>query len=138
MRIAGGLREAVVETTAATAGHVGHHAVEYLSSPFILVEAVVQEGPQEAPALGDSEAICAIHPFDGRCGVIFDVGEKITNRGRPEPGDRRVLRGENNLIDFVRLKPALHLCKSAVGREFPLIAGNRLPWAVDPIANEKL
>src|ERR1022692_4915775 len=61
MSVAGGLREAVIETTEAAAGHVGHHAVEGCLAALIVVESVLEELAQEASALRDAEADDALH-----------------------------------------------------------------------------
>ena len=64
-----GLREAVVETAASAAGDVRPKAVEGLAAVLVLVEAEVEEGAQEASALGGAEA-------DGSFDVAVVVGER--------------------------------------------------------------
>ena len=55
--LAGGLGETLVKLAPLAACYVGHESVEYRPAAFVIIQSVVQEGTQEAPALGNPEGI---------------------------------------------------------------------------------
>src|SRR4051812_7118119 len=107
MTVARRLGEALIEESAAAARDVRDDAVEGLPVLLIAIEAEVQVGAEEAPALRHAERQ---RPVD-RAGwnrqrvgrSVFQHRDDVADGGRPEAGHRRILGGVYDLVDLVRL-----------------------------------
>src|SRR5262245_52331339 len=113
MSVSRGLREAVIEAAASTAGDVRQDAVEHLPALLIGVEAVVEKRAQESPALRDAEAVGVLDEAalvgQSRHVVARTVLEKrheVADRGGSEPNDRGLLRRVHQFVNFAGLEAA--------------------------------
>src|SRR5688572_10930971 len=96
MRVARGLREAMVEAAAAAAGDVRHHAIEDLAMHFVFVEAVIEIGAEETAALRDAERDAALdgsaRQAELRSAAVLDLRDRVAHRRRAHAYERRILR----------------------------------------------
>src|SRR5437667_9446617 len=102
MAVARGLCEPDIETAAPRSCDMGHDAIEDLAVLFVLVEAVVQVGAQETPALRSAASDRPLHrPLRV---AVLEVGNHVANGGHTQPGHGRVLRGVYQLIEAAGLE----------------------------------
>src|SRR5690242_16274706 len=96
MAVARGLRESKVEAASPGAGNMGHHAIEYLSVPLVLVEPVIQIRAQESAALRNTEADRAVNGAGGnRPGVrrgVLQHRDRVADGSWADADKRRILR----------------------------------------------
>ena len=107
------LREAVIEAAAAGARHLCDHAVEHLAVAFVLVEAVVEVRAKKSAALRNAERQRTVYRAGRnrqRAGRrVLQHRDHVADRCRPQPHERRVLRGVDHLVDLVRLELRRHV-----------------------------
>ena len=126
MAVARRLTETDIEAAAARAAHVRPHALEDPGALFVRVEAIVQEGAQEAAALRSAEADGPLHHAG-----LLQVRDIVADGRRTESGNCRILAFVDHLIDAAGHKTRLELNAAAVLREAPLAAwdhGARAEW----------
>src|SRR5437867_11009537 len=114
MAIARGLRKAMIEAAAAATRYMRHHAVENLASLLVLIEAVVQEGAQEAPALRHAESIGALEvaaliaQHGDVVAAVFQERDHVAHRRGAESDYSRIFGRVHQLVDATRLEAFGH------------------------------
>ena len=106
LRVARRLREAMIETASAGAGHMGDDAIHDLPALLVHVEVLVQEMAKEAAALRNSYRIDLANR-SRRLRIIFKVGQEIADPSQPNSHNHRIFRLIDDFINFARQEPTV-------------------------------
>ena len=152
--IPGGLGEPVVEAAPAGAGHVGQDAVEDRTSPFILIEPVIEKGSKEAPALGRPEADGSPNtgsqprrrPALLEGSAMLQECDEVAGGRRAQSHQCRILGRIDQLVDSPRFESRGHEDLSAAGDQFsiflpgqpPVLARDDLSGTVGQVSDRQL
>src|SRR5579859_1138304 len=134
----------MVKASSSRACHVSDHAVHHLTTLLIGIEVLVDKVPQKAPALRNSNGIRSLHRRSGLL-IVFQVGEKIANRGQSNTNNGGVLCRIDEFVNLARNKPAIEMNVMRIIFELaihsvsktPLGAGNRLPVSYGCISDRQ-
>src|SRR5579862_441412 len=114
--------------------------IEHLAILFVAIESVIEERPQEAPALGSAERIGTLHEVrliaqnSDAVAAVLQKSDNVAYGSGAESDQHRILRGINQLVNFSRLKSGGHHQARAV-LDFPIAARNGSTRAIDAIAH---
>ena len=135
----------MVEAAPARTRHVGYEPVEDAPVLLVLVETLVEEGPQESPALGAPEPQRTIQgaPGNGQVQValVFEVGDHVAHGCGAQSHQGRILAPVDHLVDLAGLESPFQQDVSRVGHrpsllhsgEPPAVSGNGLALSLDGI-----
>src|SRR6202521_1035099 len=128
LRVTRGLRESMIETAPARAGHMRNHAVYHLSPLLVGVEVLIEKMAEEAATLRNSYRIDAADRSRG-LGIVLEIREEIADRSQPGAHNHRVFRFIDDLINFARQKTAIQVNEMRIAQNLAFHGTGKAPLA---------
>ena len=103
---------------------MGYEAVEHIPARFVAVQAVVQEGAQEPPALRHAEGVGA---FQVAIGIETQVRRYVAGSRQPQPGYGCAGGGVDDLVHLARLESSFQVHVARIGYAPPVFQAGEPP-----------
>src|SRR5882724_5313557 len=120
----------MIETPSPGAGHMRDDAIHHPPPLLVGIEILIQEMPQESPALRNPHRIHTPHRSRG-LRVVFKIRKEIADRRQPGAHNRRIFRLIYDLVNLPGLKSTVQMNEVWIVHQLPVNGMRKAPLVAE-------